>query len=67
LNATRAGTFLMTLKGGYGYKPAGAKLGDAGKMIFWYRPAGAVRYRALHGDLHWADVTTDQLPAVPKP
>jgi hypothetical protein len=24
-------------------------------------------YHALYGDLHWADLTTDQLPEVPKP
>jgi outer membrane lipoprotein-sorting protein len=67
LNLARVLAFVWTLKGSHGYKPDGVKLGDADKVLFWYRPAGAARYRALYGDLHWADVTTDQLPEVPKP
>ncbi len=59
-------SFLYTLAGAYGYKPDGAKLGDADKIIFWYRPAGATKFRALSGDLRWAEVTTDQLPEIPK-
>ena len=55
------------LKGGYGYKPDGVKLGDADKILFWYRPEGATQYRALFGDLHAADVTEDKLPERSKP
>jgi len=62
--------FLMAtqpLKGGFGYRSDGVKLGDAGKILFWYRPEGAATYRAIYGDLHEADVTADRLPEKPKP
>jgi len=55
------------LKGGFGYKSEGVKLGDADKILFWYRPEGAAIYRALYGDLHVSDVTADRLPEKPKP
>ena len=55
------------LKGGFGYKSDGVKLGDADKILFWYRPEGAAHYRAIYGDLHAADVTEDNLPEKPKP
>jgi outer membrane lipoprotein-sorting protein len=54
--------FLMTRKGEYGYRPNGVKLGDAGKMLLWYRRKGSPEYRAIYGDLHAADVTADQVP-----
>jgi outer membrane lipoprotein-sorting protein len=66
VNNVRALMFVANLKGKYGYKPDGVKLGDAEKLLFWYRPAGATKYRALYGDLHWADLTTDRLPEIPK-
>lgn len=50
------------LKGKFGYRPEGIKLGDADKILFWYTPEGATRPRALYGDLHAADVDADQLP-----
>jgi len=62
--------FLMAtrpLKGGFGYKSAGVKLGDAEKILFWYRPEGAANYRVIYGDLHVADVAADRLPEKPKP
>ena len=52
--------FLMTRKGEYGYRPKGIKLGDADKMLLWYRRKGSPGYRAIYGDLHAADVTADQ-------
>ena len=55
------------LKGGFGYKSDGIKLGDADKILFWYRPEGAAHYRAIFGDLHISDVTEDKLPEKPKP
>lgn len=55
------------LKGGFGYKSDGVKLGDADKILFWYRPEGATQYRALYGDLHAADLSEDKLPEKPKP
>lgn len=59
--------FRYAVQGGYHYKPDGAKLGDAGTILFWYRPEGAAKYRALDANLRWADVTPDQLPQIPKP
>jgi hypothetical protein len=67
LNTALAVGFVATQKTGFGYRPDGVKLGEAGKILFWYRPRDSVTYRALYGDLHWDDVTTDQLPEVPKP
>jgi outer membrane lipoprotein-sorting protein len=58
---------IRPLKGGFGYRSTGVKLGDADKILFWYRPEGAANYRAVYGDLHAADVTEDQLPEKPKP
>ena len=34
------------LKDGFGYRPNGVKLGDADKILFWYRPDGGTSYRA---------------------
>lgn len=56
-----------TLKGGFGYRSEGVKLGDADKILFWYRPEGAADYRVIYGDLHVSDVTEDGLPEKPKP
>ena len=50
----------------HGYKPDGVKFGDRDKIIFWYRPDKAEKYRAVFGDLHVADVSADQLPEKPK-
>jgi len=54
------------LKGKFGYKADGVKLGDAGKILFWYRKEGAEKYRAIFGDLHAEEVTADRLPEKPK-
>ena len=58
----RFGFFQFELSGKFGYKPDGVKLGDAGKVLFWYRKKGAEKYRAIFGDLHAEDVTADRLP-----
>jgi hypothetical protein len=59
--------FLLERKGDYGYKADAMKLGDADKILFWYKLKGKETYRAVFGDLHVADVLPDQLPAVEKP
>jgi outer membrane lipoprotein-sorting protein len=61
------GAFSQTMKDRYGYKPDGVKLGDANAILFWYKPEGAARYRAVYGDLHIGDVSADRLPEKPKP
>ncbi len=49
------------------YQPESVKLGDAGKILLWYKPEGKETYRAIYGDLHVAELTADQLPAAEKP
>jgi outer membrane lipoprotein-sorting protein len=63
----RVQILLLHSKGEYGYKPEGVKLGDAGKVLFWYKPKGKETYRAIFGDLHIADLAADQVPATEKP
>ncbi len=63
----RVQMFMLEHKGAYGYKGDGAKLGDSNKIIFWYQLKDKQTYRALFGNLHAADMTLDQLPAVEKP
>lgn len=62
----RLGVFLYQLKDEYGYNPEEVKLGDADKILFWFKPAGAEKPRAIFGDLHVADVNADQLPPKPR-
>ena len=62
----RVQIFLLERNGDYGYRGDGVKLGDADKIIFWYKPKDKQTYRALFGDLHAADVTADQLPVAAK-
>ena len=42
------------------------RFGDREKIVFWYRPDKADKYRAVYGDLYMADVTADKLPEKPK-
>ncbi len=65
--ATRFMLATRQLKEKFGYRPDGVKLGDADKILFWYRPDGGTQYRALFGDLHADDVPADNLPEKPKP
>lgn len=44
------------------YAGAGVKLGDAQKVIFWYRPKGSETYRVIYGDLSVKDVAPENLP-----
>lgn len=53
---------LFSLPGGYGYAGKGVKLGDAEKIVFWYRPANAEKYRAVFGDLRIEDVDASRIP-----
>jgi hypothetical protein len=54
------------LKNAYGYAPGNARLGDADKVLFWYRPKDSQKYRAIFGDLHAEDVAVDRLPEKPQ-
>jgi outer membrane lipoprotein-sorting protein len=64
--AASSAFFQFELKGNFGYKADGVKLGDADKVLFWYCKKGAEKYRAIFGDLHAEDVTADRLPEKPK-
>jgi outer membrane lipoprotein-sorting protein len=68
---SRVQVFILDRKGDFTYHPKGVKLGEAGKLLLWYRQKGKETYRAIFGDLHVADVPADQLPtpekAEPKP
>ncbi|MFO0890901.1 MAG: hypothetical protein U0790_17380 [Isosphaeraceae bacterium] len=63
----RMAALLFVAKDAYGYRPDGVKLGDADKVVFWYRLPGKPNYRAVHGDLTIKDATEDQVPAPLKP
>lgn len=60
--ATRFQLAAREIHGRYTYKPEGAKFGDAGRVVFWYKPEGSKTYRAVFADLHIGDAGEDQLP-----
>jgi outer membrane lipoprotein-sorting protein len=60
-------SFPTEFKDDYGYNAEGVKLGDAGKIVFWYKPKGETKYRVVYGDLHVGDVTAELLPERRKP
>ena len=60
-------SFPAEFKDRYGYKADGVKLGDAGKIIFWYKPEGETKYRVVYGDLHLGVASAEQLPDTRKP
>ena len=60
-------SFPTEFKDHYGYKAEGVKLGDAGKIVFWYKPEGETKYRVVYGDLHVGDVTAELLPETRRP
>jgi outer membrane lipoprotein-sorting protein len=66
LSLGQALSYKPTLKG-CGYSGEGVKLGNAGKIVFWYQPEGSDKYKALYGDLHVGDVEAGQLPEKTKP
>jgi outer membrane lipoprotein-sorting protein len=59
----RAAVLLYIGKDAYGYRAERVKLGDADKILFWYKPPGKPNFRVVYGDLHVKDATEDQLPA----
>jgi hypothetical protein len=48
--------------GAYRYAGAGARLGEAGKAIFWYQPQGSATWRVIYADLSTADVVAEDVP-----
>ncbi|MBN2271370.1 MAG: zf-HC2 domain-containing protein [Sedimentisphaerales bacterium] len=48
--------------GKWHYAGKGVKLGNADKVILWYKPEGSSAYRAIYGDLKAADISQENLP-----
>jgi outer membrane lipoprotein-sorting protein len=63
--ATRGLMFVLQYKDKYVYRPDDIKLGDADKMLLWYRPEGSDEYRVIYGDLHVRTLPADQVPEQP--
>jgi outer membrane lipoprotein-sorting protein len=61
----RALMFTQQIQTNWKYDGRGLQLGDKDAAIFWYMPTGSKTYRVLYGDLHIADVNSENLPQVP--
>ena len=48
------------------YVCAGVKLGDAGRIVCWYKLKSTGKYRAIYGDLTIKDVEPKDLPFTDK-
>jgi hypothetical protein len=48
--------------GAYHYAGQGARLGEAGRPIFWYQPQGSTTWRVIYADLSVSDVAAGDLP-----
>jgi outer membrane lipoprotein-sorting protein len=62
LASAHVAAYCQKMKDQYGYKADGVKLGNAKTIIFWYKPEGQDRYKAVYGDLHIGEVTAEELP-----
>ncbi|HVU86451.1 MAG TPA: hypothetical protein VHD36_03975 [Pirellulales bacterium] len=51
-----------TVGGRYRYLGAGARLGDAGRIVLFYKLRSTGKYRAVYGDLSVKDVEPEELP-----
>lgn len=59
--------FIEQLPEGNDYQYVGedVRLGDAGKAVCWWKPAGSKTYRVVYGDLSIRDVEPKNLPPIP--
>lgn len=64
IDMTEGFPFVESLPAGSDWHYAGqdVKFGDAGKAIFWYKPAGSQTYRVIYGDLSVKDLPPQELP-----
>lgn len=46
------------------YAGKGVTLGETGRPVFWYRPAGAAKYRVIDADLNVTEVDAEALPTL---
>jgi outer membrane lipoprotein-sorting protein len=49
------------------YAGGGVKLGAVNRPIFWYKPAGAERFRVIYADLHVKEMSPDEVKSLPIP
>ena len=54
--------WFLNAESGWKYVGAGVKLGDATKLIFWYKPKGSETYKVIYGDLSIKDLAEVDLP-----
>jgi hypothetical protein len=52
----------QVVTGSWQYIGGGVRLGDASRIVCWYRPKGAQTYRVLYGDLSVRDLEAKDLP-----
>ena len=69
LNMMPTGHFIEdnTVKGTFRYLGKGVKLGDADRIICWYKLKDAGVYRAVYGDLSVRDTAPEDLPLPVEP
>ncbi len=48
--------------GAYRYTGQGARLGEAGRPVFWYQPQGSATWRVIYADLSARDMASEDLP-----
>jgi hypothetical protein len=51
-----------TEPGSFQYVGAGARVGDAGRIVCWFQTRGGARLRAMYGDLSVRDISPAELP-----
>lgn len=52
----------QTVEGSFQYLGKGSSIGDAGRIVCWYRVKSTGKYRAVYANLTVKDVTPDDLP-----
>ncbi|MCX5643651.1 MAG: zf-HC2 domain-containing protein [Phycisphaerae bacterium] len=53
---------IVAHNGAYHYAGQGARLGEAGRPVFWYQPQGSATWRVIYADLSTADAVAEDLP-----
>jgi len=65
MKVSRAIAFMTSANGDeWHYAGAGAKPGEAGRAVMWYKPKGAANFRVIDADLTVRDASPDALPKI---
>jgi hypothetical protein len=65
MKVSRATAFMLPDNGSeFHYAGKGAKLGEAGRAVFWYQPKGSEKFRVIYADLSVTDAAPDALPKI---